>query len=875
MIYHSSKTEEVVSFLQVDENKGLPTGVADQRLEEYGKNIISNNQKVSLREIIVSQFKNHINIFLFISAVLSLIVNLVYNRQNWYSPILISLILCINIGITVLFKKRNSTIGNSLKTMNSPKVKVLRDSMVKTIDASLVVPGDILVLEIGDYVVADARLISTTDFRCNESFVTGEDITAEKNATLVFDDITPVEQRANMVYSGSSVITGHARAIVTETGMNTEVGKTVTLYETYNTDSSLQEKLTGFGKILSNIICVLCFIVFLISVFLNINSGEKFAVVLIDSIINSVVLLVSILPDGLPVTASAAIGYAIDRLVKKGLIIKDMSVFDVLPQVSVICSDKTGTLTQDNMKVESVFNGKEIIEVDSAYTDNASLMILRLATLCTCQTKDDIDSPMYNDATELAIIDSYRNNSPSDFNDIYNHYPCLCKIPFDAERKVTLTVNMIDGVPYAIAKGSPDYLLLVCKTNDTIHTAVNEFAEKGMRVIAVAFRQLSEIPTNLDYAVIDEGMNFAGLISLSDAPQKESIELVEECNSGGIRTVMITGDHAATAKAVARRLGILKDGTDILTGDCLYEMTDEQLASSVENYSVFARLLPDQKLRIVKALKENGHTVSITGDSVNDAQALSFADVGIAMGTKGTDVARGAADIIMNDNRFASIISAINIARGMFCSIRKALTYILSSNIGELLAIILCLLIYGSFPVAAVPMLLINLITDIFPVMSVLSDGVAEHKPMHTFCAEDKATFTARSKITLLIQVLIFSAVSVIAYALGKSGGNDIASTIMFTVLIFAKLFNMATTKFEDFFYKYKHFTNLFSSVVIGIFVIFTSIVVLTPLANTFSLATISFKSFITALLLSSVTFISGELIKFGFSLYEHLYKNK
>ena len=873
MIYHSSKAEDVVSFLQVDENKGLPTGVADQRIEEFGKNIISSNKKVSLKEIVVSQFKNHINIFLFICAVLSLVINLTYHRHNWYSPILIFLILCINIGVTVLYKKRNSDIGDSLKTMNSPKVKVLRDSIIKTIDASLIVPGDILVLETGDYIVADARLISTSDFRCNEAFVTGEDITAEKNAALVFDDITPIQQRANMVYSGSSVITGHARAVVTETGMNTEVGKTVTLFETYNTtDTALMDKLTAFGKILSGVIGVLCFIVFLISILLNLKSDERFAVVLIDSLINSVVLLVSVLPDGLPVMTSAAMGYAIERLVKKGLIIKDMSVFDVLPEVSVICSDKTGTLTQDNMKAESIFNGKEIIDADTAYTDNAAVMILRLAALCTSQSKDDTDSPMYNDATELAIIDSYKKNSPSDQKDIYNHYPCLSKIPFDAERKITLTVNMIDGVPYAIAKGAPDYLLSVCSANSVVKT-VSEFAEKGMRVIAVAFRQLSEIPTNLDYSIIDDGMNFAGLIALSDAPQKESISLVEECDKGGIRTVMITGDHAATASAVARRLGILKDGTEILSGDELNEMTDEQLEASINSYSVFARLLPDQKLRIVQALKNKGHTVSITGDSVNDAKALSFADVGIAMGTKGTDVARGAADIIMNDNRFASIIGAINTARGMFCSVRKALTYILSSNLGELLAVLLCLLIHGSFPIAAAPLLLVNLITDIFPVMSILSDGISEHKPMHTFCFEDKAPFTTRSKITLAIQALIVAAVSVISYSIGKPLGEGYASTMMFTVLIFAQLLSMITTKFENFFYKYKHFKNLFVSAVIGFFAVFTLVTVLTPLSNAFSLTAISFGSFITALLLSSVAFVSGELIKFGYALYERLDK--
>ena len=869
MIYHSSSAEDVINYFGTDENKGLLTGVADEKLEEYGKNIINNTNKVSLKDIILTQLKNNVNIFLAICAAVSLFINIVYERHNWYSPILIILILLINIFVSVICKKRSFDIGESLKTMNSPKIKVLRDSLIKTIDSSLIVPGDILVLETGDFVAADARLISSTDFRCNESFVTGEDITEEKNANLIFDDITPKEQRANMVFSGSSVITGHARAIVTETGINTEIGKTVTLFETYNsTDSSIKDKLTAFGKTLSVIFSILCFIVFIISVLLNINSNEKFAVVLIDSLINCVVLLVSVLPDGLPIMTSAAIGYAINKLVKKGIIIKDMGVFDTLPQISVICSDKTGTLTKDNMKAEQVFNGKEIIDIDNAYTDNASVMILRLASLCTSQSEKDVDSPMYNDATELAIIEAYKDNSPSDQKDIFNQYPCLDKIPFDSERKITLTINMIEGIPFAIAKGAPDYLLSLCNSEPALKV-VSDFAQNGMRVIAVAYRQLSEIPTNPDYSIIEDGMSFAGLIALSDAPREESVSLVEECDKGGIRTVMITGDHATTAKAVARRLGILKDGTDILTGEELSQISDEQLVNNINNYSVFAHLLPDQKLRIVKALKESGHTVSITGDSVNDALALNFADVGIAMGTKGTDVARGAADIILNDNRFASIIKAINISRGFFCSIRKAITYILSSNIGELLSILLCLLIFGHFPIAAVPILLINLITDIFPVMSILSDGICEHKPMHVYCSEDTATFTTRSKITLLVQSVIIALVSVIAYWDGMSEGSAAASTMMFTVLILSQIFNMASTKFEDFFFKYKHFTDITVSAIIGSFAVLTIIFVLTPVGNAFSLAAIPFEKFFTAFILSLLVFISGELTKFGFILYE------
>ena len=872
MIYHSSTTDEVLSYFEVDSEKGLPTGVADQRLIKYGKNIMSKAKKTSLLSVINAQLKSHINIIILISGLLSLTVNLLYNRHHWYSPILIFFMLALNIVITTFSEMRTEKITDSIKTMNIPHVKVLRDGKIKTVDASYVVPGDILVLETGDYIVADARLISTSDFRCDESFVTGEEITAEKNSNIIHEDITALNERSNMVYAGSNVITGHARAVVTETAMNTEVGKAVTILETYNCENTkLKDKLTTTGKICSVIITVFCALAFLIGIISNFKGSDPFAVVLMDSLINSVVLLVSILPDGLPVMLTSCMGFATHSLVKKGMIIKDFSVFDSLTQVSVICSDKTGTLTQDKMQTEKIFNGKEIIDVAAAYEDTASVMILRLASLCTSQSENDVDSPMYNDATELAIIDAYEKNVGDNEIDIHNHYPRLYKLPFDPERKITVTVNMIEGVPIAIAKGAPESLLGACKNinSELVSNTVDSFAAQGMRVIAVAFCQLSEIPSNLEYSDFEDGLNFAGFIALSDPPQSDSISLVEECDNAGIRTVMITGDYTATAKAVARRLGILKNGTEVISGEEVYGMSDDELKENINKYSVFARLLPDQKLRIVNAFKENGMSVAITGDSVNDAAALSTADIGIAMGNKGTDVARGAADIIMNNNRFSSIIGAINGARGLFCGIRKALTYLLSSNIGEFLSVFLCLCIFGKFPLGAAIFLLVNLVTDSFPMLSILSDGIYEHKPMNLYTDSDRNMFTPQSKITIIVQSIIIACVSIIAYSINFNADTAIDSTMMFTVLIMSQLFNMLSTKFEDFVYKFKHFKNLYISVILGITVMVLILLVLTPLGSVLGLARLSFKLFMSALLLSFIVFISGELIKLAFLLYK------
>ncbi len=876
MIFHSSKAEDVLTYFEVDSEKGLPTGVADQRLCEYGENIIENSKKTSTKESLIAQLTNPINIILIISAILSLVINLTYDKSNWYSPILIFIMLCINVVISLYSKKQSEKASDSLKALSSPKVKVLRDGIVKTIDSVYIVPGDILILETGDFVAADARLISTVDFRCDQSGVTGEEVSAEKNADCQLSEIATIEERCNMVYSSSNVLTGHARAVVTETGMNTEVGKAVSILEAYNAaDSKVKDKLSAMGRICSIVLSVFCAVTFVLNLLLNLNSGDKFAVLLIESFISSMVLLVSVLPEGLPILAAVAVGYSIDSLIKKGLIIKEFGVLDTLPEVSVICSDKTGTLTKDKMNLEKIFNGKETVDVKNAFENQAAVMVLRLASLCTCQSKDDVDTPMYNDATELAIIDSFMNNVSSDQRDIFNIYPCLNKLPFDAQRKITVTVNMIDGVPYAITKGAPDYLLPRCKNGNSqlINDTVTEFASLGMRVIAVAFKQLSEIPSNLDFADIEEGLSFAGLVALSNPPQSDSVSLVEECNKGNIRTLMITGDHAATAKAVAKRLGIIGNGGTVITGEEISKLTDEELSIAIDSCSVFARLLPDQKQRIVKILKAKGETVAITGDSVNDAPALLSADVGIAMGTKGTDVARGAADIIMNNSSFSSIISAINTSRGLFSAIRKAVTYLFSSKLGELFSIFICLLIFGSFPLAAAPLLLVNLISDTFPIMSILSDGIFEHKPLHIFAKEDKALFTTRSKTVICVQTAIIAAVSIIAYSIGKAQSNAFAQTMMFAVLILSQLFNMASTKFEDFFYRFAHFRNRIVSVVLALSTVLAVLLLLTPMGSALGLSALSFGQFMTAVTLSLIVFISGELVKLGFFLYEKFSK--
>lgn len=868
MIYHSSEINEVLNSFQVDKDTGLLTDDATMRFAEHGANIPKMSRRTSFSKIANTYIKNPCNAILIISVVISIIVNLVYETPFPFAPLLIILMLIFNIALTVGFIKKSENIKNSLECMNIPNVKVLRDGVLRYVNSAYIVPGDILILECGDYVCADGRIIESQDFRCDESFVTGETITAEKNHLDILDDITPIDKRTNSVFCGSNVITGSAKIIVTETGRHTEIGKANKLLHVLNTnDDKAKEKIASIRKTSSVILALFFIIAFLTNVIINFRvEGVDFAVVLSESLINSAVLLISAIPLALSVIRVLALHLCAKSLFQKGILIKNLSVIDTLTDVSVICTDKTGMLTMDNMVAEKVYNGKKILDIKNAYEDKSAVATLRLAALCTSQSPSDIDCPMYNDATELAIINAYNSSVVPEERDIYNNYPLLSKIPFDNEHKVTVTVNMIDTVPYAIIKGAPDFIIKACdcEENKEINETVNTFAESGMRVIAVAYKQLSEIPSNPEISDFMTDMTFAGIIALNDTPQSESIQLINTCKCCGIKTVMVTGDHVATARAVAIKMGIMTDDNQLISGEQLDTLSDDELKDSINNYTVFAKLLPDQKTRIVNAFKANGMTVAITGDSTNDAPALDAADVGIAMGNKGTDVARGAADIILNNNCFSVIISAIKSAKGYFLSIRKLIAFMISSNLGKLLAILLCLFVHKTFPIEPANYLLIMLLADFFPAVSLICDNIEDEKISLKQNNSVKTLTNPLSLILTTVQTLAMATVSIIAFSAFDKG-----ATMMFAVIIFAQIFNMASIKFDNLFYKSAHLHSIVANLVLVAIVLLAVIFATSDIAADLHLISLNFSELLTAILLSFTVFASGELTKLGFMIYK------
>ncbi len=867
MIWHSNEAEKVTAFLGVDTKTGLPTGVAETRLAEYGNNTVRVTKKNSLKDTVFKYAKNYSNALIIIASLLSFIIYFVYDNSKLFFPIASFFVVAFYVFMNAFSYRKCEKVIENMRNKATPKATVIRDSVVKKIDSSLLVPGDIILLEAGDYIPADARLIECDGFRCDEKFVTGETVPVIKDHYAVLEDIVDINNRVNMVYSGSSVLSGKAKAVVTETGMNCEIGKQVSVLHQYDSiNINVKEHLASIGKIAGIIMLIGCILVFLISLLINFHNGQQFAVMLSEALVNSAALLISVLPEGLPLVAGIAVSLSVLRLLNDGIIIKNLDVFNKLPDVSVILSDKTGILTTNNMKVVSVFDGHKEIKAENILSDSASDIMLKLASLCTNQTPDDLDNTMYNDSTEVAIVDLCTKISGEATEDFWNKYPRVSKIPFSHENKAMTSINIVDGVPIASTKGSYDYILPLCTNvnKELVEKQIKKYAKKGLRVIAVAYKQLNEIPSLLSEDELITDLHFMGLIALKDSLENGIVSLIENALISGIKTVMLTGDQTDTASSVARRLGIFKDGT------LLADQVDDNVLSNINNYSVFARLFPQDKEQIVNTYKELGEVVAVTGDDVKEAPALKNADIGIAMENTGTDVARGAADILLRNTSYRSIINAITVSKQLLSALKNAVTYLLSCNIGEYLTILFSLILFKQFPVIAVELLIINLLTDSFPVFSIISDNVKNRKNLATV-SNNRKIFDNKSITTIAVQAVVISFVSLFAFYFGSKESAETSRTITFLVLSLSQFFNMFSVKYHEYFFKIKHFMKSSINIPLALCPVVITLFTVSPVGNIIGLTPISFSLFIKGVILSVIPFISGEAVKLGHSIYNHL----
>jgi len=856
MIWHSSEINDVLNELQVDPENGLANGVVDLRLEKYGKNRIKSIEKPSFKKHFLNQLNDKFAYILVAVAVISFILSVLYEKNDYFSPFLIIGIIVINALISAYHLYRSEKALNTLRSITNQTATVIRDGIERHISADELVPGDIILIKSGDYIPADARLIEANSFSCNEYILTGSEVPSPKKAEEIVADISPLPQRTNMVFSGCVAVYGNAKAVVAETGLNTEMGHNSAMDQQAGADTlPIEASLVSSGKIANIIIFVVCAIIFVIGVLQNFRA-EDFAFTTVTSLLNALALAVCAIPEGLPAISTVAVALGIERIIRDDIIIKKVEALEVIGKTTVICSDKTGIITQNKMNVNCIFDGDTTVSLDDSALTEKQGLILRLAAFC---------STLENDATENGIKEAFEKYSGMSFSDLENQFPRVGVIPFDSTRKTMTTINMIDGKPMAIIKGAPEMLAekLSLANKESLLKINEEMASKALRVICVAIKPLEEIPANPSADTIENDLTFVGLIGIDDPPSDDTIDSIKICDKAGIRTVMITGDNLVTAMSVARRVGILKDGTLAISGNEIEEMSDDELLKNIGKYSVFARVTPEDKLRIISALQNSGEIVTITGDRFKDVQALSAANIGCAMGEGGSDVARGNADIIINNSNFGSIIDAIKESRGLFANIQKSVSYLLSCNIAELLAYLVALIIFKVPPISASALLWINLLTDCAPVIALSMEKAEKEVMLNKPSTMSGRLFTKTMVMDIVLQSLYIAGISLVAFIVGKkSGGISVASTMTFAVLSLSQIFHTFNQRSNKSIIKARLNIGDFISVSSILLIFIIMFLVVTPAGAVFGLTCLRTTNVLICLALSLSVVLFCEVQK-------------
>lgn len=764
MIAHNKEAAEVLCDLATDRAQGLSQAEAVARKEQYGENKLREKKKKTTLQRFFDQFKDAMIIILLIAAAVSFAMICV--EKNWgelFEPALILLIVILNAIMGVYQEGKAEKALDALKNMSAPHARVIRDGVEQVIDAADLVPGDIIKLEAGDFVPADARLLHSVSLKSEEAALTGESVPSEKDASVTVAEDAPIGDRTNMVFSGCSITYGTATAIVTATGMDTEMGKIANLLDSEEDgETPLQQKLAQLGKYLGFMALAACAVIFVVGLLNKIPVMHIF--------MTSVSLAVSAIPEGLPAIVTIVLSIGVQRMVKKNALIRRLPAVETLGGASVICSDKTGTLTQNRMTLTKAYVDGGEIELISSENSDAIRKLLNYGTLC-CDGSvvfTDEGEQHIGDPTETAIVvASHKNGFEKDA--LNAAHPRLAGIPFDSDRKLMSTVNEIDGKKIVIVKGAFDMMATRCIAGDLERAkqVTEEMSSDALRVLAVAYREIDEIPENLTSETLENELTFMGLVGMIDPPRPEAKDAVAVCRRAGIKPVMITGDHVVTASAIAKELGILVEGDRAITGAQLDEMTDDELDAAVEGISVYARVSPENKIRIVKAWQRKGQVVSMTGDGVNDAPALKAADIGCAMGITGTDVAKGASDMTLTDDNFATIVDAVEEGRGIYANIKKVVAFLLSTNIGEVFTVFFAMLMWHTSPLLSMQLLWVNLVTDSLPAialgMEAVEKDVMDRKPK----PKDEGIFAHGLGIRVAIQGVMFAFLTLVAFWVG------------------------------------------------------------------------------------------------------------
>ncbi len=818
--WFNKTVEEVEKELGTNKENGLSSKKVEENRAKYGLNELKEKKKESLIQKFIDQFKDFSIIVLIIAAIVSGVVG-VMQGEGFTDTIIILIVVLLNAVIGVAQESKAEKSLEALKKLSAHAAKVIRNGKETAIPARELVPGDLVIIETGDYISADLRVIEAVNLKSQEASLTGESVPVEKRTDAIQETEVGVGDRKNMLFSSSLITYGRGKAIVVKTGMNTEVGKIADMInQTEDQETPLQKKLNSLGKTLGMAALTICAVIFVIGLL----QGKE----IINMFMTAVSLAVAVIPEGLVAVSTIVLAIGVQKMVKKNAIVKKLPAVETLGSSTVICSDKTGTLTQNKMTVEKVFCNDTTSDIERAETNEDFRKLIYDCMLCN-DSRVLENGEIAGDPTETALVDfALKLDYPVS---IMRENPRVAEVPFDSNRKLMSTVNGKDGKYIVYTKGGLDEILRKCDSYlykgsvrhnlsdyaEWIRTNNEHMANEALRVLAFAYKEIDHVPSKYEMENLESGLTFIGMVGMIDPPREEAKKAVEKCKHAGIKTVMITGDHKATAVAIAKKIGILENDNEALTGLELDKISDEQLAKDVRKYSVYARVSPEHKVRIVKAWQKNGEIVAMTGDGVNDSPALKTADIGCAMGKVGTEVAKEAADVILTDDNFATIVSAVEEGRRIYDNILKVIQFLLSCNVGEVIVLLLATLfaptigrVFGIYDISMIQVLLpihilwINLVTDTFPALALAFDpankDIMDRKPVK----KDEGIFTKGRTFRIVYQGFMIGLLTLAAYLIGLGStktaiGNltleetkiEVGQTMAFTVLAFSELIHV------------------------------------------------------------------------------------
>lgn len=866
-MWFNQTTEQVINKLNVNPKEGLSSEEVKKRLKEYGENKLTAKPKKTLFQTFITQLKDPMIFILLAAAVISGFM------KEISDSIIILVVILINGMVGTIQEFKSEKAMEALKQLSTPKAIVKRDGDLKEIPSEEVVPGDIVILDAGRYTPADLRLIESANLKIEESALTGESVPSSKESSINFDNSDiPLGDQKNMAFASTLATYGRGIGIVTETGMNTQIGKIAKMLDESDTEMTpLQKKLAELSKILGIAAIAICTLIFIISIFQGRDLFEMF--------LTAISLAVAAIPEGLPAIVSIVLAMGVQRMVKNHAIIRKLPAVETLGAVNIICSDKTGTLTQNKMTVKKFYtpDSDDLKAIGDMDVNNINNNLL-LKNIMLCNDATYTENSQTGDPTEVALLEvGIKFNIFK--NELESSSPRVNEVPFDSDRKLMSTINKFDKRYIVYTKGATDNLLKIAtkiNINGTIQNLTedlktkimsvsNTMSDDALRVLGSAYKELDNHDIPIDD--IEKDLIFIGLVGMIDPPRLEVKDSISTCSNSGIKTIMITGDHKKTAFAIAKELGIADNESQTISGVDLDKLTQEELTNKIDSLRVFARVSPEHKVNIVKAFKSKGNIVSMTGDGVNDAPSLKIADIGVAMGITGTDVSKGASDMILTDDNFSTIVAAIKEGRNIFNNIKKSIIFLLSCNLGEIITLFVAILLNWDTPLKPIHILWVNLITDTLPALSLGVDpgdeNVMKNPPRNT----NESLFSKGAGISLLLNGLLIGILTLIAFRYGEKvygTEGEHAQTMAFVVLSVSQLFHAFNMRHpEKSIFKVGMFNNkyLVGSVIIGILLQYL-VITIPFLSNLFNLFNLSLFDWAFVILISLLTLVFNEIAK-------------